>query len=104
MISFDQNIEYDSMISGNFHQDMSPETRLENIRTLPFYVRKSLQRRLNKSKEIQSKHVSRAITRVISKSSVTQGAKGVLTAGVIKAAIYSFQKANKFRKGYFLGN
>lgn len=113
---------------GRFSQDLSPRVRASHLRQLPMALRQFLvPRKLRdvmsseRSTKIvhsreegdkalrdaweqlsgkkTSKMVKLAIHKVVARSSLTQGFKGVFTAGVWKALVYSLHKMNKYRIG-----
>jgi hypothetical protein len=69
------------------------------IRSLPAAILSQLTRKprdwaglpLNKSRRL----IKLAVHNVVARSSLTQGLKGVLTAGMFKAMVYSLRKVQK---------
>lgn len=105
-----------------FSQDLDPITRAGLMKQLPSAVRHYLLPRqsrsiptnetnaavaLNKAasgwealpQKKTTKMVKLAIHQVVARSSLSQGFKGVFTAGVWKAFTYALSKMNKYRKG-----
>lgn len=104
-----------------FEQDKSPSIRAELIRSLPLSLRMRLPsptstgdspssnvlsamvKRRREWEAMSEKRATRlvkvAIHRVVASASWRQGLKGVLTAGLWKAAVYGLKKVGKMRKG-----
>eukprot|EP00752_Nemacystus_decipiens_P010611 g9449.t1 len=89
--------------SSSYAQDVSPSSRMALATSLPRAVRGLLP--LDKSGAAGSglvnggapltADVSRALAAVVSRSSLRQGVKGLLTAGVLKSAAYSVAKVTQ---------
>ena len=73
------------------------------IRTLPSELLRHLQSRPRQWESLPVKKTTKlvkyAIHSVIARSSLSQGFKGVFTAGVVKALTYILNKMDKMRKG-----
>lgn len=86
----------------SFRQDMHPATRAQLIDRLPGAVRQQLVARKPPHLAWEAlpvakttKMVKLAIHSVVARSSLTQGFKGIFTAGVLKAAAYAMRKVGK---------
>ncbi|CAM9202160.1 unnamed protein product [Hapterophycus canaliculatus] len=90
-----------------YAQDVSPNARLALARSLPRAVRGRLplteggfsSSGLAGGGASLSVEVSRALASVVSRSSLRQGVKGLLTAGVLKSAAYSVAKVTQAAAG-----
>ncbi|CAM9099014.1 unnamed protein product [Ectocarpus sp. 4 AP-2014] len=88
---------------SSYDQDVSPTTRLTLARSLPGAVRGLLPlgeggsagNKLTTGGAPLTAEVTRALATVVSRSSLRQGAKGLLTAGVLKSASYSLAKVTQ---------
>lgn len=82
---------------------MNPITRARMIQTLPSGLLRHLQSRPRKWETLPAKKTSKsvkfAIHSVIARSSLSQGFKGVFTAGLFTAFTYAWRKIDKMRKG-----
>eukprot|EP00904_Undaria_pinnatifida_P001568 jgi/Undpi1/11411/HiC_scaffold_30.g13708.m1 len=86
---------------SSYGQDASPTARLALARSLPRALRNQLLKGegakgaavFNGAPSAQG--ISRALAAVVSRSSLRQGAKGLLTAGMLKSASYSFAKVTQ---------
>eukprot|EP00903_Cladosiphon_okamuranus_P009410 g8974.t1 len=89
--------------SSSYAQDASPSTRMALVTALPRAVRGLLPvdkrgaagRGLVHGGAPLTAELSRALAAVVSKSSLRQGVKGLLTAGVLKSAAYSVAKVTQ---------
>ncbi|CAM9227719.1 unnamed protein product [Laminaria digitata] len=87
---------------SSYGQDASPTARLALVRSLPRALRDQLLKgeggpnfRLICVGAPRPQGISRALAAVVSRSSLRQGAKGLLTAGILKSASYSFAKVTQ---------
>ncbi|CAM9106839.1 unnamed protein product [Ascophyllum nodosum] len=88
---------------SSYDQDTSPSARMALARALPLALRGQLPTLIGKGGPSgglenrwapTAKDVSRALAAVVSRSSLRQGVKGLLTAGLLKSASYSFAKVS----------
>ena len=107
-----------SSSSGKYHQDQASDVLFCRLMSLP----KNLQLKIaqafegkkvkpslvesalvkaSKDRVACSQLVTKGVTSIVKRSSITQSVKGIFTAGGHKTLIYSVQKLTKMMKGFF---